>query len=76
MTIHTFTIDCAKVHAYEHTPEAASRFIARMLEAGEPVLAGTIQIGQVRKVLVDGPYVRIYVELDDRIEHGTYEGGI
>lgn len=75
MIDHVFIIDCSKVIAYKPNPEAAARWIAEMLVPGTSLEVYPVHLGKVCKTVLDGPNVRIYVELDDRIEHATFQGG-
>lgn len=73
---HIFIIDCSKVEAYKNDPANSAQMLAKRLGAGEvPLMVNTICLGQVTRFEVEGPQLRIYVELDERIEHGTYQGG-
>lgn len=71
---HTFTIDTAKVAAYSLRPMSAAELLASFVK-DEDLMIGSVCLGKVQRTEVSGSELRIYVLLDDVVEHGTYQGG-
>lgn len=72
---HTFIVDCTKIDEYKHAPTACAHFLAEGISPGDEMMVRDVCLGTVTRTESEGPIARIYVELDQRIEHGTYQGG-
>lgn len=66
-----FIVDCRKIKLYESDPAQWARYIGGQMIEGSVLKIGPLYLGKVKRAVVEGPVVRVYVKLEEAVELGT-----